>query len=123
MPRSVSRPAPRRRRDTRAASVAKTTSIFGLSAKQEAGCSYFVTQVIYDVNAAKNLVSDYAYECRDRDLDPVPIVFTFSVCGSMQTLEFLRWLGVDCPSLDRNDLRHAEDALEASLEHAEADRA
>ena len=31
------------------------------------------------------------------DIGPVPIVFTFSVCGSMKTLEFLRWLGVDVP--------------------------
>jgi len=92
----------------------------GLVAKQEAGCSYFVTQVVYDVNAAKNLVSDYAYECRDRGLDPIPIVFTMSVCGSMKTLEFLRWLGIDVPRWIENDLRHAEDTLEASLEHADA---
>ncbi len=92
----------------------------GLVAKQEAGCSYFVTQVVYDVNAAKNLVSDYAYECRDRRLDPIPIVFTMSVCGSMKTLEFLRWLGVDVPRWIENDLRRAEDTLDASLEHAEA---
>jgi methylenetetrahydrofolate reductase-like protein len=91
-----------------------------LIAKQEAGCSYFVTQVVYDVNAAKNLVSDHAYECRDRGLEPVPIVFTMSVCGSMKTLEFLRWLGVDVPRWIENDLRHAEDTLDASLEHAEA---
>jgi hypothetical protein len=91
-----------------------------LIAKQEAGCSYFVTQVVYDVNAAKNLVSDYAYECRDRNLDPLPIAFTFSVCGSMKTLEFLRWLGVDVPRWIENDLRHADDTLDASLEHAEA---
>ena len=90
-----------------------------LLAKQEAGCSYFVTQVIYDVNAAKNLVSDYAYECRDRGLEPVPIVFTFSVCGSMKTLRFLRWLGVDVPRWIENDLRHADDTLGASLELAE----
>src|SRR3954453_1292325 len=91
-----------------------------LAAKQEAGCSYFVTQIVYDVNAAKNLVSDYAYGCRDRGLDPIPIVFTMSVCGSMKTLEFLRWLGVDVPRWIENDLRHAEDTLDASLEHAEA---
>jgi len=91
----------------------------GLMAKQEAGCSYFVTQVVYDVNAAKNLVSDYAYECRDRGLDPVPIVFTFSVCGSMKTLQFLRWLGVAVPRWIENDLRHADDTLDASLKHAE----
>src|SRR4051794_5673938 len=91
-----------------------------LVAKQDAGCSYFVTQIVYDVNAAKNLVSDYAYECRDRGVDPVPIVFTLSVCGSMKTLAFLRWLGIDVPRWIENDLRHANDTLDASLEHAEA---
>ncbi|MDP1876391.1 MAG: methylenetetrahydrofolate reductase [Actinomycetota bacterium] len=91
-----------------------------LIAKQEAGCSYFVTQVVYDVNAAKNMVSDYAYECHARALDPVPIIFTSTVCGSMKTLEFLRWLGVDVPRWIENDLRHADSAIEASIEQAES---
>lgn len=91
-----------------------------LIAKQEAGCRFFVTQVVYDLNAAKNLVSDYRYECAERGLTPVPIVFTFSVCGSMKTLEFLRWLGVDVPRWIENDLRHTTDPLAASLEQAAA---
>jgi hypothetical protein len=91
-----------------------------LIAKQEAGCRFFVTQVVYDLNAAKNLVSDYRYECEARGLVPVPIVFTFSVCGSMKTLEFLRWLGIDVPRWIENDLRHAANPLEASLEQAAA---
>jgi hypothetical protein len=91
-----------------------------LIAKQEAGCRFFVTQVIYDLNAAKNLVSDYRYECESRGLAPVPIVFTFSVCGSMKTLEFLRWLGVDVPRWIENDLRHATNPLSASFEQAAA---
>jgi len=85
-----------------------------LIAKQEAGCSFFVTQVVYDVNAAKNLVSDYRYECSAQGLEPVPIVFTFSVCGSLKTLEFLGWLGVDVPRWIHNDPRHADDTLQAS---------
>jgi hypothetical protein len=91
-----------------------------LIAKQQAGCRFFVTQVVYDLNAAKNLVSDYRYECESRGLAPVPIVFTFSVCGSMKTLEFLRWLGVDVPRWIENDLRHATNPLAASLEQAVA---
>lgn len=87
-------------------------------AKQEAGCSFFVTQVVYDLNAAKNLVSDYRYACEARGMQPVPIVFTFSACGSMKTLEFLRWLGVDVPRWIENDLRHAADTLRASLDQA-----
>lgn len=100
--------------------TAKGDEHLRLIAKQEAGCSYFVSQVVYDVNAAKNLVSDYRYECDSRGLAPVPIVFTFSVCGSMKTLEFLRWLGVDVPRWIENELRHATDTLDASLEQAEA---
>jgi hypothetical protein len=85
-----------------------------LLAKQAAGSRFFVTQVVYDVNAAKNLVSDYHYACAERRTPVAPIVFTFSVCGSMRTLEFLRWLGVDVPRWIENDLKHAADALEAS---------
>lgn len=91
-----------------------------LLAKQTAGCSFFVTQVVYDVNAAKNLVSDYRYECIAQGLKPVPMIFTFSVCGSTKTLEFLNWLGVDVPRWIENDLRHAEDPLDASFEQATA---
>ena len=87
-------------------------------AKQAAGCSFFVTQVVYDVNAAKNLVSDYRYECLSRGHDPVPIAFTFSVCGSMKTLQFLQWLGVDVPRWIQNELRHADDTLDASFAQA-----
>lgn len=89
-----------------------------LIAKQDAGCSFFVTQVVFDVNAAKNLVSDYRYAAADRGLATVPIVFTFSVCGSVKTLEFLGWLGVDVPRWIQNDLRHADDTLQTSYEHA-----
>ena len=89
-----------------------------LLAKQDAGCRFFVTQVVYDINAAKNLVSDYHYECQARGISHAPFVFTFSVCGSMKTLDFLRWLGVDVPRWIENDLTHAADPLEASYQQA-----
>jgi hypothetical protein len=91
-----------------------------LLAKQAAGCSFFVTQIVYDVNAAKDLVSDYRYECAAHYVNPVPIVFTFSVCGSVKTLEFLQWLGVDVPRWIENELRHADDTLDASYDQAVA---
>lgn len=89
-----------------------------LIAKQSAGCSFFITQVVYDVNSAKNLVSDYRYECEARGIALRPLVFTFTVCGSMKTLEFLRWLGIEVPRWIENDLRHADDTLETSYQHA-----
>jgi hypothetical protein len=38
----------------------------------------------------------------------------------MKTLEFLRWLGIEVPRWIENDLRHADDTLDASVQHAEA---
>ncbi len=87
-------------------------------AKQAGGVQFFVTQVVYDVNAAKNLVSDYHYACLEAGVEPVPLVFTFSVCGSEKTLDFLTWLGVDVPRWIANELRHATDTLDQSYELA-----
>lgn len=89
-----------------------------LLAKQDAGTRFFVTQVVYDVNAARNVISDYHYACAERETVAAPIVFTFSVCGSIRTLEFLNWLGVGVPRWIENDLRHAADTLEASYQLA-----
>ena len=36
----------------------------------------------------------------------------------MKTLDFLRWPGVDVPRWIENDLRHAEDTLDASYQQA-----
>jgi hypothetical protein len=91
-----------------------------LIAKQEAGCSFFITQIVYDVNAAKDLISDYHHECVARSIEPAPLVLSFSVCGSLKTLEFLRWLGVAVPRWIENELRHADDTLDASYEQAVA---
>jgi hypothetical protein len=89
-----------------------------LLAKQGAGCSFFITQVVYDVNAAKNLVSDYRFECAARGLTPVPIIFTFTVAGSMKTLEFLTWLGVDVPRWIQSELQHSDDVLTTSYDQS-----
>ena len=87
-----------------------------LLSKQQAGASFFVSQVVYDTNAAKDLLSDYHYACREADLEPVPVLFTLSVCGSLKTLEFLEWLGVNVPRWVRNDLRNSADTLQQSYD-------
>ncbi|MDG4824492.1 5,10-methylenetetrahydrofolate reductase [Asanoa sp. WMMD1127] len=83
-------------------------------AKQERGCSFFVSQVVYDVDETKDLVSDYFYACRDRGVAPRTVIFTLSLCGSPRTLEFLGWLGVDVPRWLRNSINHAADPLSES---------
>ena len=85
--------------------------------KQRDGTSFFVSQVVYDADAAKSLVSDYHYACLDLGYEPAPLIFTLSVCGSLKTLAFLEWLGVDIPRWMRNDLERSDDPLSASFDH------
>ncbi|WP_341746799.1 5,10-methylenetetrahydrofolate reductase [Dermatophilus congolensis] len=87
--------------------------------KQRQGCSFFVTQVVYDRRSAKDMVSDYARALRtEKDLRPAPIIFTLSVCGSLKSLEFLRWLGVDVPRWLSNELEDTDNPLALSAVHA-----
>ena len=88
--------------------------------KQRDGASFFVTQVVYDADAAKSMVSDYHYACVDQGHEPAPVIFTLSVCGSLKTLAFLEWLGVDVPRWMRNDLERSDDPLSASFDHCSA---
>ncbi|WP_344077487.1 5,10-methylenetetrahydrofolate reductase [Luedemannella helvata] len=87
-------------------------------AKQERGCSFFVSQVVFHVNETKNLISDYFYECRARGIAPRPVIFTLSVCGSLKTLDFVQWLGVEVPRWLENSIRHASDPLVESCRQA-----
>ena len=43
------------------------------------------------------------------------MIFTLTVCGSVETLKFMKWLGISIPRWLENDLAHASDILETSL--------
>lgn len=83
------------------------------------GCSFFVSQGVYDVNASKNFLSDYYYHGREQNIPLVPIIFTFTPCGSLKTLQFMKWLGISIPRWLENELIHAKDILQQSVEFAE----
>ena len=84
-------------------------------AKTAAGCSFFVTQAVYDVTSTLSLLSDYALALRAREQPAQPIILTFSPCGSLKTLEFMKWLGIGFPRWLENELRHSADPLATSL--------
>ena len=88
-------------------------------AKTESGCSFFVTQAVYDVTSTKSLLSDYAHTLREKGGMPKPIILTFAPCGSVKTLSFMKWLGIKFPRWLENDLRFAGDPLAKSLDLCE----
>ncbi len=83
--------------------------------KTENGCSFFVSQCVYGITEAKNLLSDYYYFSLENGYTMAPVIFTLSPCGSIKTLKFMQWLGIEVPNWLYNDLKHSRDILEASV--------
>lgn len=99
--------------------VAKEDEHQRLLAKQDAGCRFFITQSVYNADSTKSLLSDYSLLIQESGRSPAPIVLTFSPCGSVRTLELMKWLGVSFPRWLENELRHSVDTLERSLDLCE----
>ena len=88
--------------------------------KLQNGCKYFISQAVYNVEAAKDFLSDYYYFCKNNNIQMVPILFTLTPCGSLKTLEFMRWLGISIPRWLENDLMNSEDILNKSVSLSKA---
>lgn len=84
--------------------------------KFDSGCRFFVSQCVYNINDTKNLLSDYYYNSLESDSRCAPIIFTLAPCGSLKTLQFMEWLGIEVPGWLYNDLKHAKDILGSSIQ-------
>jgi hypothetical protein len=84
--------------------------------KQEKGCGFFVSQVCYDLDHTRDLLSDYVYLCRDEGIAPRPVILTLAPCGSLQTLEFMSWLGIHVPRWLHTELTRSQDPLTQSYD-------
>lgn len=87
--------------------------------KIKQGCSFFISQGVYDVNASKDFLSDYYYYGQQHGIPLAPVLFTLTPCGSPKTLEFMKWLGISIPRWLENDLIHSNDILEKSVDYSE----
>ena len=84
-------------------------------AKIDSSCEYFITQCVYDLEAAKIFLSDYAKYAKENNKEMVPIIFTLTPCGSAKTLDFMKWLGINIPNYLEEDLKDSGNILEESV--------
>jgi 5,10-methylenetetrahydrofolate reductase len=83
--------------------------------KQALGCSFFVSQAVYDAAASEALLRDLAREAGARGVDTVPMLLTITPCGSEKALQFMKWLGISfAPEVERR-LRGSADMLRESV--------
>jgi 5,10-methylenetetrahydrofolate reductase len=88
-----------------------------LIAKHQQGCSFFISQAIYNPQATIDLLTRYAIECQQQGLKPQRLILTFSPCGSKKTLEFIEWLGVNVPEATSLRILNAANPLYESIEN------
>jgi len=93
----------------------KRTEHERLMSKSAQGCSFFISQAVYDAQATIDMLSSYARSCKNEGVQPSRVVLTFTPCGSGKTLEFMEWLGISVPEATRWRMLDAEDTLAESI--------
>ena len=83
--------------------------------KQARGCSFFVSQAVYDGNASASLLDDLAREAFTREMLPVPVLLTITPCGSAKGLAFMKWLGISFDPVLERRLLQSSDMLAESI--------
>ncbi|MBL0686928.1 MAG: methylenetetrahydrofolate reductase [Sulfurospirillum sp.] len=83
--------------------------------KIKEGCKFFISQCVYDLMGAKRFLDDYVTYGKNHNISLVPIIFTITPCGSTQTLNFMKWLGINIPTHLEDRLKNSEDILEESV--------
>jgi hypothetical protein len=84
--------------------------------KASNGVSYFISQCVFNVAYAKQVIEDLEHTCKTESATFPTIIFTLTVCGSEKTLDFMEWLGIHVPDELKHDFRAAESMLEKSVQ-------
>jgi hypothetical protein len=84
--------------------------------KTRCGVSYFISQCVFNVAYARQVIADLDDACRREGAKFPTVIFTLAVCGSEKTLNFMEWLGIHVPNDLKQEFMGAENMLERSVE-------
>lgn len=84
--------------------------------KMNAGVSYFISQCVFNIDFAKNILADLQKKCVEKNIEIPTMIFTLTACGSVKTLEFMEWLGIHIPETQKQLLLQSENILAKSLD-------
>ncbi|MGA0556244.1 methylenetetrahydrofolate reductase [Larkinella sp. VNQ87] len=83
--------------------------------KMSCGVSFFISQCVFNLDYAKQVIDDLALRCHRQQITPPTIIFTLTACGSAKTLHFMEWLGIHIPDELKEELKASEDILGKSV--------
>ncbi|MCU0339899.1 MAG: methylenetetrahydrofolate reductase [Spirosomaceae bacterium] len=84
--------------------------------KMNHGVSFFVSQCVFNVEYAKQVLNAVASTCQAENREMPTMIFTIATCGSRKTLQFMEWLGIHIPDAIKDELLAAENILEKSVQ-------
>lgn len=84
--------------------------------KMSCGVSYFISQCVFNIDYARQVIDDLALRCDRQQVAPLTIIFTLTACGSEKTLHFMEWLGIHVPEALKEELKASADMLEKSVQ-------
>ncbi len=84
--------------------------------KADVGCSFFVSQAVYQPAATIRMLSGYAALCRKLKRAPSRVVLTFAPCGRPKTMDFMKWLGIAIPGETERAILGSPAPLSKSIE-------
>ncbi|MHA2616151.1 MAG: hypothetical protein V2G48_04435 [bacterium JZ-2024 1] len=89
---------------------------YRLLSKSLSGISFFISQILLEIESMKTLFSDYWALCQKKNEQPCRIFLSFAPVSGKRDLDFLRWLGVEIPlHVERFLLQNPEKTLPRSL--------
>ncbi len=83
--------------------------------KVSCGVSYFISQCVFNLAYAKQVIEDLSHTCKKENIKFPTIIFTLTACGSEKTLNFMEWLGIHVPDDLKEDIKNSENILEKSV--------
>jgi hypothetical protein len=86
--------------------------------KVSSGVSYFISQCVFEVEYAKQVLKDLADACEKRGEAVPTMIFTLTICGSAKTLQFMEWLGIYVPGHIKVELMESENQVRRSVDIA-----
>ena len=91
--------------------------------KINSGVDFFTSQIVYNADNVITFLKDYWKMCQTNAISPRTIVLAFAPFGRQDTLDFMRWLGVEISDgtanrvLSRDDVhRRIDESIEICLE-------
>ena len=79
-------------------------------AKTRAGVSFFTTQLLFNSEAAREVLLRYDLLCRQASFPPAAVLLSVAPIADDEDAQFVRWLGADLPDSAERAILEGEES-------------